>query len=154
MAANTSPIYAGKAAFQAANIPSTITANTKSDGTGTIGTDMTKLFTADATNGSYVESVRLCPYASVAATNTAATTIRLFVSTKTSGVCTAADTFLLAEIATAVQAADHSLNATFFIDVPINKRLPPSYTILASQHIVAATSTGWQVLVFGGDYTP
>src|SRR5438105_2853308 len=136
MAAPTNPIYTGKVAFGTATITASTTANTKSDGTGTIATDILKAFTADATNGSFVEKVRFSPNASVAATATTATTLRVFISSQTSGSTTSANTWLFAEISAAAQTADHSTNATFFLEVPMNVRLLPSYTILVSTHVV------------------
>src|SRR5437588_11389000 len=117
MAANTSPIFAltpnvGRAVL----LPAT-TANTKSDGTGTIATDMLVAFTA-GTNGSLVYSIRFTPVASVAATATTATTLRAFESTQASGATTNANTSNLAEVAAAAQTADHSTNAIFFIEMP------------------------------------
>lgn len=152
MAQNTNPIYSLVPGISAGQLTPSITANTKSDGVGTIGTDIVKCFTADATNGSYVSKVRLQPYASAAATATIATTLRLFISSKTSGSTTAADTFCVQEIGVSSQSADHSTTATYFIDVIFNVPIPASYTILASQHAAAAANTGWQVIVFYGNY--
>lgn len=151
-APNTNPIYSLVPGIAAGQLTASVTANTKSDGVGTIGTDIIKCFTADATNGSYVKKIRLQPYASTAATATTATTLRLFISSKTSGATTAADTFCFQEISAAAQTADHSTTATFFIEIPVNETWPASYTILASQHVVAAANTGWQVIVFYGNY--
>ena len=151
MPANTSPIYSLTPQITSAVITSSTTANTKSDGTGTIGTDILKAFTA-GTNGSFVESVQLSPNATTAATNTTATTLRVFISSQTSGATTNANTFLVAEVSAAAQAADHSTNATFPLIIPINRRLPASYTILVSTHVAAAASTSWQAIVFAGDY--
>jgi hypothetical protein len=152
MPANTSPIYTLSPALGSGQLTPSVTANTKSDGAGTIGTDIIKVFTADATNGSYVSSLRFCPYATVAATATTSTTLRVFISTQTSGATTAADTWLFAEVSAAAQTADHSTNATFAIEIPINRILPPSYTILVTQHVVAAANTGWHATVFAGNY--
>src|SRR5262245_61961657 len=104
---------------QRANISSVLfggTANTKSDGAGTIGTDIYKVWTAGAVNSGNdvsIEKVRLIPIATVAATATAATVLRVFWSTKTSGATTSADTFLLEEKGAAAQTPDHSTNAIF-----------------------------------------
>lgn len=152
MAQNTSPIYTLTPKRGSATLLPGTTANTKSDGTGTIGTDLLLAFTCDATNGSYISKIRFTPVASAAATATTATTLRAFVSTQASGATTSANTYLLAEVSAASQSADHSTNATFFIDVPINLALSASDTILVSQHVVAAANTAWQVLIFAGNY--
>ena len=151
MPANTSPLFVLTPNVNAATILPATTANTKSDGTGTIGTDILKAFTA-GTNGSLVYSVRLCPNATTTATPTTATTLRIFVSSQASGSTTNTNTWLLAEVSAAAQTADHSTNATFFIEVPINKFINGGYTILVSTHVVPAAATSWQAIVFGGDY--
>jgi hypothetical protein len=152
VAQNTSPIFTLVPAIGSATILPATTANTKSDGTGTIGTDILKAFTADATNGSYVSSVRFSPNASAAATTTTATTLRVFISSVTSGATTNLNTWLFAEVSAAAQTADHSTNATFPIEIPINRILPASYTILVSTHVVPAANTSWQAIVFAGNY--
>jgi len=127
-------------------------ANTKSDGAGTIGTDIFLAFTADSTNGSLVEYVRFVPTATVAATATTLTTARIFVSSLASGATTAANTTLLKEVQLPVQTADHSTTPTNEIDVPLNIRLPASYTILVTTHVVPVANTGWKATAIGGDY--
>ena len=126
--------------------------NTKSDGSGTIGTDLWLAFTADATNGSYVRFVRFLATATVAATAMTPTTLRVFISTAASGATTAANTTLWAEVALTGQTADHSTNATFPVDVPMNIWLPAGATILVSNHVVAAANTKVAALVVAGDY--
>lgn len=150
MAINTKPIFSGLPAIGGV-VPSA--ANTKSDGSGTIGTDIFLAFTADATTGSYVMSVRIQPIAAVAATATTATTIRVYVSTLAAGATTSANTRCIAEISMASQTASHSTNATFFIEVPLDFALPPGNTILITQHVASAANTGYQCTVFAGDYT-
>src|SRR6266566_1177651 len=100
--ANTSPVFTlvpnvGLAAPSAAN--------TKSDGAGTVGTDIFKAFTAGA-NGSFVTRVRINPVASAAGTATTATVGRVFYSTVTSGATTNANTFLLGEVTLPSVTAD------------------------------------------------
>ena len=151
MPANTSPIFALTPNLGKATLLPATTANVKSDGTGTIATDMLLAFTAGA-NGSLVYSIRFTPCAGTAATTTTAVTLRAFVSTQASGATTNANTYNLCEVSAAAQVADHSTNATFYIEVPINKFINGTYTILVSQHVVAAANTSWQVLVFGADY--
>jgi hypothetical protein len=151
MAQNTSPIFVLTPNIGTATITSSTTANTKSDGTGTIATDILKAFTAGS-NGAYVSSVRFSPNASVASTATAATTLRVFLSSQTSGATTNLNTWLLQEIAAAAQTADVSTSATYYLEVPINRIIPASYTILVSTHVAANANTTWQAIVFGGDY--
>ena len=148
-APNTSPIYSLTPNISGI-APSA--ANTNSDGTGTIGTNIFKAYTA-GTQGSYISVIRWCPVGTAAATSTTATVGRIFLSSLTSGTTgPGTNTFLLAEYSLAVQSADHSTNATFFIEVPVYKALPPSWTILVTNHAAPAANTAWQAVVYGGDY--
>jgi hypothetical protein len=150
MAANTSPIYSLTPNISGAEIT---TANTNSDGTGTIGTNLFKIYTAGA-NGSYVSVIRWSAVATTAATATAATVGRLFITSLTTNTVTTpgTNTWLLAEYGLASQSADNSGTATFFIEVPIYKAIPATWCLLATTHAAANANTGWQVVVYGGDY--
>lgn len=151
MAANLTPIFPltpniGGVQFGA-------TALTKSDGSAAtgIGTDIFKAFTAGA-YGSFVERIRISPEGTTAATATAATVHRIYVSSKTSGNTANTDTFLIQEIGAAAQTADHSTNPTNFFEIPLNFKLPAGWTILVSTHIVNNANTNWNAVVFGMDY--
>lgn len=150
MPANISPIYPLTPNTPVGKVVGA-SANTKSDGSGTIGTDIILIFTAGA-NGSYIESVRFIPTASTAATATSATTLRLFLSSQTSGATTNANTSLLAEITAAAQTADHSTTAISFFEIALNKKIQANYTLLASAHVVNAANTAWVAVAFGGDF--
>jgi hypothetical protein len=150
MPANIDPIYSRVGAISGVAVG--LAANTSSSGTGTIGTDIFKVFTADATNGSWVSRIRLHPVATVAATATSATVIRIFISSQTSGSTTQANTWLFQEIGAASQSADNSTAAANALEVPLNIALPPSYTILVTNHAVNAANTSWTATVFGGNY--
>lgn len=150
MAQNTAPVYPITGLIQGTNFTA---ANVKSDGTGTIGTDLFKAATGDATNGSYVSRIRIAPVATTAATATTATTLRIYVSSIASGATTpGTNVWLFQEIAAPSQTADHSTTGTNFFEIPLNFVLPASYTILVSTHIVAAANTFWQAVTYGGNY--
>jgi len=149
MAANTSPIYS-----LTPNISGVAptAANTNSDGTGTIGTNLFKAYTAGA-NGSYVSVIRWSAVGTAASTNTNATVGRIFISSVTSGTTSPGNNiWLLAEYALALQSADNAATATFFIEVPVYKALPAGWTILVTNHATPAANTAWQAVVYGGDY--
>lgn len=149
MPANTSPIFT--LVPNVVGVPIGGAGTTKSDGTGTIGTDMFLGFTAGV-NGSLVQEVRLSPTASVAATPTTATVHRVYVSTKASGATLPADTHLIAEVSAPAQTADHATIATVPLVIPINRQLAPNQTILISSHVANAANTGWQAVTTGGDF--
>lgn len=147
---NTSPIYT-QVPFVSSG---TITGNvglTRSDGVGTIGTDIFKIFQADATDGSFVSKVRISAAATASASMTASV-IRLYISSITSGATTADNTGLYQEISVAALAAAHTSNATNFYEIVFNVALPPSYTILASIDDNLTANTRWHFLTFGGHY--
>ena len=146
---NISPIYSRQGGIAGVAVTA---ANTKSDGSGTIGTDIFLAATVDATNGGFVRDVTFWPTATTAGTATTATVGRVFASSATSGATTATNTHPLGEVLLASQTADQSGVATFPIVVPINKPLPPGWTILVTNHAAPAASTQWKAVVTYGAY--
>jgi hypothetical protein len=136
MAANTSPIFTLLPEIQWANAAA---ANTAKDGTGTVAT----AFTADATNGGYVERIVFRPLGSVVATS-----VRVFVNNgSTNG--TAANNSLIADV-TLAATTNSEVAAIAGIEIPLRFGLPPGYKILFT---LGTWSTGSvQGTVFGGDY--
>lgn len=151
MPANTSPIFSLTPVISAAQLPSTVTANTRTDGVGTIGTDLIVAFTAGA-SGAYVSKLRFQATATAANTNTTAAVFHIYVSTKTSGATTAADTFLYGEASSAIVSADSTTIPAIPLDYPLNFALPASYTILIGISAAPAANTAWQGIVIGGSY--
>jgi hypothetical protein len=132
--------------------PKTLSAlNASATGSGTIGTDIFNIFAADATNGSWVENVRLMPTATGSVT-LAATVIRIFASSIASGATTATDTHLLAEVALAGTGAASASAAANAVDIPLQFRLPAGWTILATTAVTPAANSGWRAVAMGGDY--
>ncbi len=148
MAANTSPIFSLLGAFGAVAVTA---ANTSSQGGGTIGTDIFKAFTADATNGSYVSQLRWVLCESTIATASTATVGRVFISSITSGTTTSSDTHLWQEVALSSQTPSSTVAAVPVV-IPVNIALPPGYTILATNHAAPAANTHWKLEVVGGNY--
>lgn len=152
MAANTNPIFTLIPKVGFGTLTGNI-ANVRSDGVGTIATDLFVCFTADATDGSYVDRMRLSYTATTPTTFAATTVVRLFISSVTSGATTAANTVLYQEVSTAAVPASNATNSTNYIEIPCNFVLPASYTILASIHTNMTANTRIQILTFGGDYS-
>jgi hypothetical protein len=149
MPANTSPIFTLVPNVGQAKVTA---ANTKSDGTGTVATDVFKAFTAGA-NGSFVTRVRFNPTASAAGTATTATVARVFYSTVGSGATTGGtDTWLIGEVALPSVSADSSSAPTSPIELMINMAIPTGSFIHVTNHAAPAASTSWQAQVIGGDY--
>ena len=151
MAQNTAPIFTLVPKIGFATLTGNI-ALTRSDGVATIGTDIFKCFTGDATDGSYIDKIRISAAATTPTTMAAGTVIRIYISSITSGATTAADTVLFQEISTAAIPAANASNAVNYYEIPCNFTLPASYTILASIHTNLTANTRWQILVFAGDY--
>ena len=151
MTANTAPIYSITPKTGAATWLPATTANTKSDGTGTIGTDILLAYTAGS-NGAFIQRIRLNPCASVASTATTATVARVFLSSVTSGATTNLNTLRWDEVACPAQTADQTATANNFIEIPMGIAIAPNATILVSMHAAAAANTSWQFTVIGGDY--
>lgn len=146
---NNDPIYTRVGALSGVEITA---ANTKSDGSGTIGTDIFLAATVDATNGGFVRDVTFYPTATVAGTSTTATVGRVFASTKSTGATTPADTHPMGEVTLAAQATDSTSAATYPLVVPINRPLPPGTTILVTNHAAPAANTRWKAVVTYGAY--
>lgn len=151
MSANTNPIFSITPNTGMVSWTNSTTANTKSDGTGTIGTDILKVFTAGA-NGAFVEKIRLVPNGSTASTATTATVGRVYRSTKASGSTTNADTFRWDEVPLPSQVVDVATSSTNIIEIPLGFGLAPNETILISMHHAAAANTSWAWHCIGGDY--
>lgn len=150
MAGNNDPIYSRVGAL---GTPLAITAaNTSSQGGGTIGTDIFNIFTADATNGSFVREVRMNPTATAASTATTSTVARIFLSTQSTGATTSANTHLIAEVPLGSQTSDAPTAAVYPIIFPLNIPLPPGYSILVTNHAAPAANTAWKVMAIGGHY--
>lgn len=145
---NTSPRFTKNGHVESVLVTA---ANTSSQGGGTVGTDIFKAFTADATNGSFVEKVRLIPTATTPTTTTA-TVARIFLSSVTSGATTSSNTYLLGEVTLPAIAADNASTAVQPFDFPIGFTIPAGYTILVTNHAAPAANTAWRAAVIAGDY--
>jgi len=152
MPANYNPIFS-RIGVIGSNIAQT-TGVTRSDGVGNTGSNMKKVFTSDVNNGSYVQKIRLTPYATAANTAMAATVIRVYYSTETANNATTTvdNTHLLAEVLTTTQSASNATTQVYNIEVPLGFAMPANTAILVSTHLNPAANTNWSCVVFGGHY--
>lgn len=140
MAANSAPIFSRVGDIQGGG-PLTTASNTY-DGTAAANT---LVFTADATNGGYVQRLRF----KATGTNTA-TVARVYINNgSTNG--TAANNRFYGEVSLPAITAT-STSATVDIDYPLNIALPPGYRIYVGLASNTATFTGWYVTVIAGAY--
>lgn len=139
MPANTLPIFSkiGNITWNAAAVTA---ANTTKDGTsGTIYT----VFTADATNGSRLERLRI----KAMGTNVS-TVMRIFINN--GGVTTVAGNNILYDELTISSSYNSETSAQINYEIPMAIALPPGYTVFVT--IGTAVSAGFAVTAVGGNY--
>jgi len=140
MAANIQPIWTATPDIQFNSY--IVTANTTADLTA--GTNYL-LFTADATNGGYVQKLRL---KATPAGNTTATVLRLWINNgATTG--TATNNILFDEITLPAVTASATAATTAY-EIPLNFALPAGYKLYATIH--TGSTNGWAATVIGGKY--
>jgi len=139
MAANVQPIYSKVADIQWATA-TVQSANTTTDLTsGTIY----PIFTADTTNGGYVQRIRFRPLGS-----NAATVARVWINNG-STTATADNNAMWDEIAIALTTVSQTAaQATY--ELPLNFPLPASYRLYVT--LGTAVAAGFDVTVIGGKY--
>lgn len=137
MAANTAPIFskAGKIQFA----PAITAANTAKDGTGTVDI----VFTADATNGSYIDRLHIRSKGS-----NVATVMRIFINNGSVNT-TAANNVLFTEVSL-IATSITEIAANVGVTVPLNIALPPGYRVFVT--LGTAVVSGYAVTGIGGDY--
>jgi hypothetical protein len=151
MAANTDPIYSKASDVQGSTLITTA-ASVVYDISGTIGTDIYKLFTADATNGGFVQRVRF-KYAANATTTSVAAVIKLWISSVASGTPTiGTQAWFYDEIAVPATGALTTTAPNPIYDVPFNFAIPAGWTILAKITVSQSANTGWMGTVIAGKY--
>ena len=148
MPGNSDPIFTKVADIQYAATNPIALAMTAGNISAYNGTDANAVlvYTADATNGSFVQRIRLkCG----AITGTSAASVMRFFVNNGSTNGTAANNGYIGEIALPVVTVSASA-ATVEIDYPLNMPLPPGYKIYAG--LGTAVTTGWHVVAIGGKY--
>ena len=137
MPANTAPIFSKIA--RAAWVNGLTAANVAKDGTGTVDT----LFTADATNGSYLQKLIIRPRG----TNTGSV-LRVFLNNGLTNA-TAANNALISEVGLPA-TANSEVQALAGLELPLNIPIPPGYKINVT--LGTAVAGGYAVTAMGGDY--
>ena len=137
MPANTQPIFSSLGDIEWGTTAIT-TANTAKDGTGTVLT----CFTADATNGGFVQRIRFRS----AGTNIA-TVARVFIN---DGVGTAAADNILYDEITLAATTLSEVAAQPVYELPLNFALPPGYKLNVT--LGTTVAAGYYVSVIGGKY--
>lgn len=151
MPGNTAPIYPRTPRTPHGVIPNSFAALTRSDGVGTIGTNLVLLDTA-TTNGTFYRHLIIKACASAAGTTTTATVIRLFHSTVASGATTVNDTMLIGEIQIPAISASNATGATPDFIIPINFALESGHTLLVGTSVTPGASVSFSCVLVAGDY--
>lgn len=151
MAANTNPIYGRTIDVQVGGAVLGPTAVTLQDGSGATPI----IFMADATEGGFVDEIRLKPVGSPIAT-----VARVFFCTSTVAAGsftpgttnTAANTSMIAELNLAAVTSS-AVNAQNDIAIPIRKALPAGTKLLLGFGTsTGSAGTGYAVTTFGSKY--
>ncbi len=138
MPVNTTPIFTKRGDIQWSPNPMTA-ANTAKDGTGTV----TTVFTAGI-DGAFAQRLVARPIG----TNVA-TVLRIFINNGGSNA-TAANNSLIAELALPATTLSEITSQPPF-ELPLNFPVPPSFRLLCT--LGTAVAAGFEVTVFGGNYT-
>lgn len=138
MPANTQPIFSSLGDIEWGATALT-TQNTAKDGTGTVLT----VFTADATNGGFVQRIRF----RAAGTNIA-TVARVFINNGSANT-TPANNILYDEITLAATTLSE-VAALAVYELPLNFALPPGYKLNVT--LGTTVAAGYYVSVIGGKY--
>ena len=137
MAGNTSPIFSKNAHNEWIN--GVATANTAKDGTGTVDT----VFTADATNGSYLQKLIVRPRG----TNIASV-LRVFLNNGSTNA-TPANNCLIAELSLPA-TTNSEVAAIAGFELPINLPIAAGYKVNVT--LGTTVAGGYAVSAHGGDY--
>ena len=137
MVANTAPIFSKQA--HASWVNGLTAANTAKDGTGTVDT----VFTADATNGSFLQKLIIRPRG----TNVVSV-LRVFLNNGSTNA-TAANNALIAE-ATLTATTNSETAAIQGTEISLNMPVPAGYKINVT--LGTAVAGGYVVTAVAGDY--
>jgi hypothetical protein len=140
--ANNSPIYSKIGDVQwSTNMTAVNTTTDLTSGTIYLA------FTADATNGGYVQRIRFKPN-NASGTNNIATVARVWLNNG-STTATAANNVLIDEIS--LPATTGSATAALPVyELPLNFAMPPGYTIYVT--LGTGVAGGYRTTVIGGKY--
>ena len=143
MAGNPNPIYSRVGAI-GLNAGATLGTTIVSDYNGT-GANNAVVFTADATNGGFVQRLRF----KALGTNNVSVARIYFNNGSTN--TTAANNSFYGEISLP-STTGTATAATVDVDYPINVALPPAYRVVVGISAGAALANGWAVTTIAGSY--
>jgi hypothetical protein len=151
VAANTDPVYSKASDVQGSTLITTA-ASVVYDISGTIGTDIYKAWTADATNGGFVQRLRF-KYAGNTTTTSNAAVAKIWLSSVTSGTPTiGTQAWFLDEIALPATGTLTTTATNAVYDVPLNFAVPAGWCICVKITVSQPANFGWMCTVIAGKY--
>ena len=151
MPGNSDPIFS-KVGFTSGAFISTA-ASIVYDISGTVNTDIYLLFSADATNGSWVDRL-VTKYASNATTASVQAVLKIWLSSVGTGnTITTAQARLIDEIPLPNTGALTTTAASPKYEIPLKFAMDPGYFLLGKITVSQTNANcGWATTVFGGKY--
>ena len=150
MPANLDPIYSKAGDIQSSALIATA-ATVVYNGSGTIATDVYKIWGADATNGGFLQRVRI-KYVANATTASNACVMKFYLSAATSGAVTDATMFFYDEIAIPATGTLTTTAGNVSYDLPCGLALPAGWSIFAKITVAQPASCGFIATGIGGKY--
>lgn len=146
MAGNINPIFSriGQIGLNGDQTTQTLGTAVVTDYAGT-GANHVVSYTSDATNGGFVQRIRL----KALGTN-AVSVARIYINNG-SAPTTATNNSFYGEVSLPATTASTTA-ATVDVDYPLNIALPAGYRIVIGISAAAALASGWAVTVIGGAY--
>lgn len=150
MAGNQAPIFSKVAAMGFAPNGAMGTSTSGSYGLVTdyvgTGANNAAIFTADSTNGGFVQRIRFKSLG----TNSSAAVARIYINNGGSQTV-ANNNYFYGECSLPTTTASTTA-ATVDVDYPLNFALPPSYKIVVGISSSSSLGAGWVPTVIGGSY--
>ncbi len=149
-AINTNPIFSKASDVQISG-PIITAASVVHDGSGTIATDVYKVFSADATNGGYCEKL-IFKYVANATTTSVAAMLKIYIASVTSGATTNSNMALIGEIALPTTGTLSTTVVAATYEYPIGFAIPAGYSICCKITVAQSANTGWMCTAVAGKY--
>jgi hypothetical protein len=149
MPANIDPIFS-----QAPDIQGKLVVTAPSvvyNTSGTIGTDIYAVWIADATNGGYIQKLRV-KYSGNNTTTSNAAVLKIWISSVSTGTPTTSQAYLYDEIALPATGALSTTTTSAVYEIPMGIALPAGYAVLAVITVTQPANFGWFVTGIGGKY--
>lgn len=151
MPANVQPIFSKAGDIQMSDLIRVAATNVH-DISGTIGTDIYKVFTADSTNGGYLQKLRF-KYASNGTNTSIAAVLKIWISSVTSGSPTiGSQAVLWDEIPLPATGALSTVAPAQTYEVSFNLALPAGWCVLVKITVSQTANCGWLCTPVAGKY--